>query len=355
MPTAVDLFSGAGGLTLGLRAAGFDVIAAVEKDALAVRTYRDNIEGVAVESGDIREVSPARLLDAAGHGSVDLVAGCPPCQGFSAVRTLNGSRSVEDERNDLLFDFLRFVRELRPAAVMMENVPGLGDDARFSRFTEELRETGYSVEHRVLNAAEYGVPQRRRRLLVLAGIHGPIPFAPPSKDRTSVRQALDGLALAGSSGDPAHDAPEKRTDRVARVIRAIPPDGGSRSSLPKELLLECHSKTNGFSDVYGRMAWDKPAPTITAGFVNPSKGRFLHPTEHRTVSIREGSLLQGFPKTFRWPMEAGKYPVARMIGNALPPEFVRRQAVEVAAYLRSAASPPTVQTNGDSSCQTAKA
>ena len=170
--------------------------------------------------------------------------------------------------------FLRFVDELRPRAVMMENVPELAADERFATFCSRMQEFGYLGDSRVLNAAEYGVPQRRRRLIYLAGFHMEIPFAECSQRKRTVRGKISRLSKAGKSDDPLHDIPEKRTPRIMELIRRIPKDGGSRTDLPEEDQLECHKRCSGFKDVYGRMAWGDVAPTITSGCFNPSKGRF---------------------------------------------------------------------------------
>ena len=322
--TAVDLFCGCGGLTIGLRKAGFRVVAAVEIDPLAVKTYKANHRDIAVWETDIRRLKPAELLERLGlrEGEMDLLAGCPPCQGFSTLRTLNGSIRIEDPRNDLLLEFERFVEALRPRAVMMENVPRLADDERFSRFSKKLKRLGYVGEHRILDAADYGVPQRRRRLIYLAGYGIEIPFAGKARKLKTVKDVLCDLPKAGESGDRVHDMPERRSPKVIRIIQHIPKDGGSRTDLPEAFQLECHRRCNGFSDVYGRMAWNAVAPTITSGCSNPSKGRFLHPEEDRTITLREAALLQGFPARYKFASNIGKEALAAMIGNALPPPFI---------------------------------
>jgi DNA (cytosine-5)-methyltransferase 1 len=325
---AVDLFSGCGGLTLGLRQAGFKVIGAVDNDPLSIETYKANHPEVEVWSRDIRDlgVSSVKRKLKLRTGELDLLAGCPPCQGFSTMRTLNGARSVRDPRNDLLMEFLRFAEELRPKTVMMENVPGLAADHRFKTFLKRMRALGYVGTYRVLDAADYGVPQRRRRLIYVAGLSNPPDFAKPSKRRKSVRGAIGELCPPGRSGDPVHDVPERRSRKILELIKKIPKNGGSRTDLDNEDQLMCHKECDGFSDVYGRMAWDEPAPTITSGCFNPSKGRFLHPVQHRAITLREAALLQGFPKRYRFPTAHKKEATAMLIGNALPPEFIRRHA-----------------------------
>lgn len=330
-PTAVDLFCGCGGLTVGLKDAGFKVVGAVDNDALSVQTYKANHRGVRVWEEDIRELKPSDVVKVLGleEKRLDLLAGCPPCQGFSTMRTLNGKMVVEDPRNDLLFEFERFVAALGPRAVMMENVPGLATDERFSLFCSRLAEMGYVGDHCILDAADYGVPQRRRRLIYLAGNGFPIPFADPVATRNTVRNAIAGLPKAGESGDPVHDMRELRSARIMVLIKRIPKNGGSRTDLPFDDQLECHKRCNGFKDVYGRMAWDKVAPTITSGCFNPSKGRFLHPEEDRAITMREAALLQGFPKGYKFPYTNNKAAVALMIGNALPPPFIAAHGAEV--------------------------
>lgn len=336
-PTAIDLFCGCGGLTMGLRKAGFRVIGAVDIDPLSVDTYKANHKGVRVWEMDIRDLDPHELAVELGldKKQLDLLAGCPPCQGFSTLRTLNGALAIEDPRNDLLLEFLRFVEALRPRAVMMENVPGLADDERFSAFCRRMQKMGYIDNHCILNAAEYGVPQRRRRLIYLAGFCVTIPFAAPARGRKTVRDAIAGLPKAGESGDPVHDMPEHRSSRVAALIRRIPKNGGSRTDLPKEYHLECHKRCNGFKDVYGRMAWDDVAPTITGGCFNPSKGRFLHPEEDRAITMREAAILQGFPRRYKFPATKNKSAVAWMIGNALPPPFIAAHGRSIRRVLRN--------------------
>ncbi len=285
---------------------------------------------------NIEHLKPIKLLKQLNlkKGDIDLLAGCPPCQGFSMLRTLNGSMRINDPRNDLLQDFQRFVKALRPRAIMMENVPPLVDDERFLCFSNELKRLGYVGDHRILDAADYGVPQRRRRLIYLAGYGISIPFADKIRKHKSVKDVLSDLPKSGESGDVAHDMPEHRSEKVMRIIRLIPKDGGSRTDLPEEFQLECHKRCNGFSDVYGRMAWNNVAPTITSGCFNPSKGRFLHPKEDRAITMREAALLQGFPINYKFASETGKEALAEMIGNALPPPFITAHSRNIMQMLQ---------------------
>jgi DNA (cytosine-5)-methyltransferase 1 len=341
---ALDAFSGCGGLSLGLKRAGFRIAGAIEIDPLAVETYRLNhAEVEAVWECDIRELTGTRILEDLGlaRGELDLLAGCPPCQGFSSMTTLNGKRRVVDDRNQLIEEFARLVDELRPKAVLMENVPGLAGDQRFKRLLKRLSGSGYDVDDgvRILDAADFGVPQHRRRLVLMASLAGKLKFARSRRVRRSVRDAIGGLGPAGRSGDPLHDLPERRSESVAAMIAAIPKNGGGRLDLPLEKQLACHRETTGFKDVYGRMAWDRPAPTITGGCHNPSKGRFLHPRENRAITLREAALLQGFPRDYKFSTRRGKLAAAAMIGNALPPDFVASQARVIARSIRATAGP----------------
>jgi DNA (cytosine-5)-methyltransferase 1 len=321
-------------MSLGLKQAGFDVLAAVDIDPLAVETYQANHAGVHVWQTDIRTLDAQQMMADLGLrvGELDLLAGCPPCQGFSSIRTRNRS-SVADDRNDLIFDFLRFVEAFRPRAAMLENVPGLAADRRMASVVSTLESFSYTVSAAVLDAANYGVPQRRRRLILLAGLHGKIPFGRRSRQHRCVLDAIGHLPAPARSRDPLHGIPERRSAAVVALIERIPPDGGSRTDVGLAFQLKCHQRIEGFYDVYGRMAWQDVAPTITGGCVNPSKGRFLHPEQHRSITPREAALLQSFPPRYTFTMSQGKYRVAELIGNALPPEFIRRHAASIIRYL----------------------
>ena len=323
--TAIDLFSGCGGLTQGLKDAGFNVLAAVEIDAKARETYRLNHQDVVFVGSDIREVTIDQVLSSCRieKGELDLLAGCPPCQGFSTLRSRNGQEAMPDARNDLVEEFARLALELRPKLVMMENVPALAKYEKFKAFVRRLEADSYRVKIEVLDVSNYGVPQRRKRLILSASRVGEPKLAALVEGKRTVRDAIGSLTKVGASGDLLHDTTcGPRSSRVQAIIRAIPKDGGSRNSLPPELKLGCHGRTSGFNDVYGRMKWDDVAPTITSGCHNPSKGRFLHPAEDRPISLREAALLQGFPQGYKFRVEHGKEAIALMIGNALPPPFI---------------------------------
>jgi DNA (cytosine-5)-methyltransferase 1 len=339
---AIDLFAGCGGLTCGLKQAGFDVLAAVEMWPSAAEAYRLNHKSVDLRETEIEKLDPTLLMASLKltAGDLDLLAGCPPCQGFSTVRTLNGKRIIKDDRNDLVHEMVKFVKIFLPKVVLLENVPGLAEDARISTIEAELEELNYTVSKALIDVADYGVPQRRKRFILTAGKFGQVHSPEPSEKRRTVRQAIEGMKSSGTSGDAIHDFPENRTELVKRRILKIPKNGGSRCDLPPPLQLECHKTCTGFKDIYGRMAWDEVAPTLTTGCFNPSKGRFLHPEQNRAITMREASLLQSFPSDYIFPSKFGKAVIATMIGNAIPPIFVQRQAEAICRYLDEAAAKP---------------
>lgn len=333
---AIDLFSGCGGLSLGLRRAGFSVVGAIDTDELAASTYKMNHPRTKVICRDITLVDPAVLMRDLGlqAGELALLAGCPPCQGFSTLKTFNGRKVINDPMNDLIFQFTRFIAVFRPKTVMIENVPGLVDDPRLGRFTKALASMGYKFRFDVFDAAEFGVPQRRRRMILLAALAERPVFPPPSR-RRSVEAAIRPLPRPNLSSDPAHNYRVHRAPHVKRLIKQIPKNGGSRRSLGARQQLACHRKSDGFKDVYGRMAWAGPSPTITGGCINPSKGRFLHPRQDRAITLREAALLQGFPSDYQLDLSRGRYPAAQMIGNAFPPNFAKHHAKVLHAIISS--------------------
>lgn len=347
---AIDLFCGAGGLTVGLKDAGFDVIGAVDINSLAVSTYEMNhVDGLPKEDrvevwestvqreGLIRELMDRLEIE---PGELDLLAGCPPCEGFSTLRTMNGKYSYkeDEEKNDLVYQFLRYVKQLLPKAIMMENVPGLADDDRMETVLYELDQIGYDTNSgegalKVLDAADYGVPQRRKRMILMTGRGFPIQFAPEDDERKTVDEAI-GHLKAPSEGtpkdkqdDPLHYHGERRSDEVKKIMSMIP-EGKSRKDLPKKYWLECQKECSGFKDVYGRMDRNEVAPTITGGCIKPSKGRFIHPSmdQNRAITLRESALLQSFPENYKISLDRGKHQAAKLIGDALPPRFIAKHA-----------------------------
>ena len=332
---AVDLFAGCGGASLGFKSAGFEVLFGVEMDPTSARTYAENHSEVPLFVADIRSLDPDNVLGSLGlcPEEVTVVLGCPPCQGFSAHRT--GRMTTADPRNELVTVFGRWVVQLQPLFFVFENVPGVErqDPSVWEQTLSCLREAGYTIAKDIVEAADFGVPQRRQRLVALGtripGVYPRLPSVThsgqnmrPLRAWVTVRQAIGDLPPLESGeswpGDFMHRAPQ-HSGQSLRRFAAIPPDGGSRDSLPAKLQLRCHKEHDGHRDVYGRLRWDAPASTITAGCTQPSKGRFVHPEQHRGLTLREAARLQGFPDSYRF--KGTKQQVAAQIGNAVPPQL----------------------------------
>lgn len=348
-PTAVELFAGGGGLAQGLRDAGVRPVAAVELDSYAADVFAINHPDVELLRKDVREVSGQELLTASPSGRVDILAACPPCQGFSTLTTkYHRSDHRADPRNFLVGEVARITRELQPAALMLENVPGLAGRGRpiLDALIESLEEDGYVVTWSVLQVADYGVPQTRRRLVLLAGKGFSIPMPDPTHSRhgrdhrppwRTLRQALtiqaeplridEALAKGGFHTANWHVIRKLGKANLERLRHALP--GKSRGTLPRALRPECHrDRDEGFTNTYGRMAWDQPSSTITAGCLSPSKGRFGHPEELRTISLREAAMLQTFPPSYKFVGD--KIDAAcSVVGNALPCMFAEMIAKRV--------------------------
>jgi DNA (cytosine-5)-methyltransferase 1 len=335
VPQAVDVFSGCGGMTIGLKRAGFDVVAGVEINEHARLAYSLNHPEVFLFGQDVRALSVETVLAALNItvGELDLMAGCPPCQGFSRMRTKNKTQPVDDSRNDLIFEFIRLVKGLLPKTVMLENVPGLVNDVRFNQALAQLDVAGYSCKYVVVNAADFGVPQRRKRMILVGSRLGELEIAKGRSHHRTVRQAIGKLAAPAQSRSKLHRLLATRSEDVASRIKLIPKDGGSRSAWGEEGQLDCHKKLRGFHDVYGRMAWDKVSPTITRFCCNPSKGRFLHPEQDREISPFEAAILQTFPRSYKFPIETGREAICSMIGEALPPLLVQKQAIPIRQHI----------------------
>ena len=333
---AIDLFCGCGGLSLGLEKAGFQVVAASEILPHVRKTYQVNHPNT-LTFADIRGLTGSELLKTTGlkRGELDLLAGCPPCQGFSSLRTRNGSVQIQDDRNELIFEFIRIALEIRPKTILIENVPALMTDERIEKTKQILINNGYSVSLSVLNAADFGVPQRRKRMILMASRLGNInSLIPGNNKQHTVFDAIGQLPAPGMSGNWMHDLKRNHTEKVMNIIKRIPKNGGSRSALGDDQL-PCHKKLGGgFRDVYGRMSWSKVSPTITRSCTNPSKGRFLHPVEDRSITLLEAAILQSFPKGYKFPKSfLNTDQVSSMIGEALPPKFAAAQGEHLKKHL----------------------
>jgi DNA (cytosine-5)-methyltransferase 1 len=353
--TAVDLFAGGGGLSVGLKRAGFRIAAAIEIEKNAFDTYVANHRDVRSHQRDIRSVSGPELNRLAGGVQIHLLTGCPPCQGFTSLTSKYKKR---DRRNSLIDEMLRMIVEVSPTAVMMENVPGLAIRGkwRLDKFLRGLRRLGYLPTTKVLQVADYGVPQFRRRLVVLAGLGFEIPMPEPTHSRDgknglpkwrTVREAISGLPRPVRFDELRRN--KTPPQKVAwHVVRAISPENEARLraakpgkrwwTIPSRLRPSCHKgKYRGFGNVYGRMRWGDVSPTITGGCTTLSKGRFGHPQANRTISIREAALLQTFPKGY--VIATSRIDQAcSIIGNALPCDFAAVLARQCHRYIKLAKS-----------------
>ena len=338
----IDLFSGSGGSALGFRKAGFSINVAVDIDKPASESFKLNFPEAFVFTSDISTLSGKQLLRAGSirNGKEVLLIACPPCQGFSSARRI--SQRTNDLRNKLINEFLRIVEEIKPRAFVLENVPGLATGIGkplYLQILDKLHELGYRTVDGVVNAADYGVPQRRRRLILL-GTNDPnieLSFPPQTNENSSetsilpawktVREALIDLPPLKAGEKNIKNAMHKSaslSEINLKRIKQTPHDGGDRTSWTEDLVLECHKTTNGHKDVYGRMKWDAPSPTITGGCAMISKGRFGHPEQDRAISLREAARLQTFPDTFIFAGNFGE--IAKQIGNAVPPLLAQRAA-----------------------------
>ncbi|MBL0109876.1 MAG: DNA cytosine methyltransferase [Saprospiraceae bacterium] len=334
---SIDIFSGCGGLTEGMHQANFQTQIAFEIDEIASKVYRLNHPDTTVITKDIRKVSIAEIKRKLNGKTIHLLAGCPPCQGFSSIRRLNRTTPVADDRNNLIMEYVRLVKALKPYTIMMENVPGLVQYGLFKEALEILKEAGYKwIDYQVVNVKNYGVPQSRRRLVLVGSRLGEIKVAKPIEEKKTVRQAIGNLPLPEKSNDPIHKIFPFHSPEVQKRIELTPKNGGSRKDLPKKYLLKCHRAENvGFNDVYGRLRWDDFSTTITGGCLNPSKGRFLHPEQNRCISAREAALLQSFPPHYKFPLDTPRTVLALLIGNALPPNFSYIQSENIRQHLIS--------------------
>ncbi|MFI9566518.1 DNA cytosine methyltransferase [Streptomyces rishiriensis] len=322
-PTAIDLFAGAGGATQGLVGAGYSVLGAVEIEADAAATHAKNHPGSHLWETDIRSLQASKMRKQLGlvPGELALLKTCPPCQGFSSLAS--GRGLTDHERNDLVLHTVRFVRAFMPQAVLLENVPGLGKDARLQSVRDSLISLGYVTMVYRFEASEYAVPQRRRRLIMLAvrGKRRALPqdiaeIVPDLRGSVSVRDAFYELESAKRVDDPL-DVHRNSSEKVRRRIKAIPV-GGSRLDLPEEHQLDCHKKvgTKHATASYGRIKWDSPASTMTTRCTTPACGAFVHPEEHRGITLREAATLQTFPADYDFQGDYGS--IERQIGNAVP-------------------------------------
>jgi DNA (cytosine-5)-methyltransferase 1 len=313
--SVIDLFAGAGGLSLGIQMALPSAhITLVEKDPDCIRTLKLNFPRADIIQADVRDLNFRNL-----HPTI-LVAG-PPCQGFSK---LNRNR-LDDPRNDLAREAVRAAGVTRPQVVIVENVPGFLGSPSAEHLVGGLSSLGFVVRSGVVNCADYGVPQIRKRALVIAARRGlPVPWPEATHSGRRVnstqpwRTVGDAFAMLPTIPDGANwhrpYAPRALSDPRYRAV----PQGGARRDLPPDLQLRCWQQTRGYSDVLGRLVWDRPATTVRTAFFRPEKGRFLHPVADRPITVREAARLQSFPDAFDFPESISLESVGRQVGNAVP-------------------------------------
>lgn len=323
-----DFFSGCGGTSRGMQQAGLNVHFGLDVDEDAQSTFIENFPKAKFLRKDIREVDVSDLdgIVSWGKGQVKVFAACAPCQPFSKQnRTLGGT----DGRRTLLAEFHRFVEGFRPEYVFLENVPGLQNVNKrkgpFGDFVMLLKRLGYEVDYKIVLAYNYDVPQRRRRLVMIASNLGKVTIPAPTCGRSDELKEIPSVwshikHLPPIQAGESH--PKIKNHRAARLSElnlqriSSTPEGGDRSSWPEELLLSCHAEHSGHTDVYGRMVKDQPAPALTTRCISLSNGRFGHPTQDRAISVREAACLQTFPMDFVFHGNLNS--MARQIGNAVP-------------------------------------
>ncbi len=345
---AVDLFCGVGGLTCGLRQAGIDVRAGFDLDASCEFAFAANNDGARFVRADIQDITAETIRSHLADAEVSAMVGCAPCQPFSALRRRQRKGNNADARWGLLQDFGNLVCDVLPDVVSMENVPDLRKQPVYQDFLGQLKQAGYHIGFSdIVNCADYGVPQTRRRLVALASRHGEIRLTPPKQSgrRQTVREALSPPMAAQDPADIHVPLSKKNLER----IRQSGP-GGSWRDWDPDLVLPCHGERgHAYPASYGRMRWDAPAPTITTQFCYYGCGRFGHPEEDRTITVREAALLQTFPPDYAF-LDAGEDPsvtaMARHIGNAVPPALGRAIGESIvrhvlASYNRLTFKPPS--------------
>ncbi|WP_049723268.1 DNA cytosine methyltransferase [Gilvimarinus polysaccharolyticus] len=336
---AVDLFAGAGGFSLAAIQSGFSIDFAIENDRHAAKTYKENIlqlpgaTKACIFNQSILEYDPDELkLERFSRKSCDLLLGGPPCQGFSAHRILNAG--VNDPRNKLIMAYFDFVRSLRPRVFLMENVPGILWDRHkdyIEKFYEEGRKAGYKIlDPIVLDARDFGVPQRRKRVFILGlrdseDANGLV-WPPHSTHCSPLNNEVNKLPWVNCK-DSFRRAPKgdinnvhmKHGPELLEAFKRTPENGGSRKDSGR--ILACHRDHDGHKDVYGRIDPSQPAPTMTTACINPSKGRFVHPTQHHGITLRQAARIQTFPDDFIF--SGGLMASGKQIGNAVPVELGR--------------------------------
>lgn len=338
---AVDLFCGAGGLTRGLKASGVDVQLGVDLDPACEYPFSANNDTRFLLKA-VQDLEPGEIRRAWKGSRISLLAGCAPCQPFSLYS--QAWSTERDRRWNLLLEFQRLVLETRPTLVTMENVPRLAKQSIFKAFVRALKAAKYHVSFKVVQSADYGVPQHRERLVLLASKLGPIELIPPTHSNAprTVRQAIRNLpklrAGAEHPDDRLHQAATLSKTNYRRIRASVP--GGTWRDWDSSLVAACHKKLTGktYPSVYGRMTWDEPSPTMTTQFFGFGNGRFGHPEQNRAISLREGAILQSFPRKYRFVKPGDPIhfkTLGRLIGNAVPVKLGEAIGRSLVAHVRT--------------------
>jgi DNA (cytosine-5)-methyltransferase 1 len=335
--TAVDLFCGAAGLSWGLKESGIQIAAGIDLDPACRFPFEQNIGSTFLEQ-DVAALDADRLKSLFGDAPIRVLAGCAPCQPFSGYTT---KRHAIDRRWQLLLEFLRLTKSVLPEIVTVENVPRLIHLPLWEHFVSGLRAVGYKIAWEVLDTADYGVAQHRRRVVLLGSRLGDISLPLGGKiSRQTVRSAIGKLPAikAGAAGksDPLHSARALTKPNLRRIRLSRP--AGTWRDWPKHLRVACHKTATGktYPSVYGRMSWDEPAPTITTQFYGFGNGRFGHPVQDRAITLREGAILQSFPPDFQFVPVGDRVNfrlIGRLIGNAVPPALGRAIGNAIVAHV----------------------
>ncbi len=341
--SAVDLFCGAGGLTHGLLQAGIKVEAGIDIDGQAEYAFLRNNPGTKFLTWDVGRKKSSSIEKLFSAHKLRLLAGCAPCQPFSKL-----TQAIDNHQCwNLLKNFARFIQSIQPELVTMENVPELAERGQdvFNHFVHTLEKLDYYVDWKIVKCEEYGVPQFRRRLVLLASKLGELNvpegrYQNEEKWKT-VRSTISDLPPLESGEEHPKDrlhVASKLSDLNLQRIKATSADGGNRREWPEELVLECHKRETGdrYHSIYGRMWWDRPSPTMTTLCTGIGNGRFGHPEQHRSITLREAALLQSFPKAYQfWPpgTKLNRSAVSRMIGNAVPPRLAKALGVAIMEHV----------------------
>lgn len=337
--SVVDFFCGCGGTSAGLRDAGMKILAGIDIDPIALRTYENNFPNALALNRDISKLSTKKFeFLVQSHDRPLLFAACAPCQPFS---TQNRNKSPEDGRVDLLNELHKFIRKMKPEYILLENVPGLQriEHGPFFKFTSFLKKNGYQFDYDIKDAKNYGVPQSRKRLVLIASrlgeislpeeTHGKYKSMEPYKTVWDTIKKYHPLKAGQKSSKIPNHVTAKVSDLNLLRLKHTP-QGGDRRDWPKELLLECHKGKTGYTDTYGRLDGAEPAKTLTTKCISISNGRFGHPTQNRALSVREAAALQSFPDDFVFSGTMAQ--AAKQVGNAVPVDFAKAMGLTISNH-----------------------